>query len=189
MNPTKENHSRRRAAQAATSRPAGGLHRYATRDPETGRRQVFDSRLSSTAFRDWELNRRRLRREGYPDRPPEIDTPRLRAWTGPDGLASAPDRIGLGFAPEVDALGSWVTGFTDADGFRLTIGRRDDGTFLVRSRHVGDPNGYGFEFPDEVSLAAAVETWKSRLMMVGWPEPVWVSAEGLLAEIETARSQ
>jgi len=189
MNPTKENHSRRRAAQAAESRRAGGLHRYATRDPETGRRQLFDSRLSSTAFREWELNRRRLRRAGYPDRPPEIDTPRLRLWPGPDGLASTPDRIGLGFAPEEDMLGTWVTGFADGDGCKLTIGRKNDGTFLVRSIYGGDLNDYILEFPDEVSLAGAVETWKSMLMMVGWPEPVWVSVEQLLAEIEAARSQ
>ena len=110
-------------------------------------------------------------------------------WTGPDGLDRTPDRIELGFAPGVQALGTWVTGFADGDGCKLTIGRKTDGAFLVRSIYGGDPNDYVLEVSDGTRLASGVEIWKSSLMMVGWPEPVWVSVEQLLAEIEAARSQ
>ncbi len=44
------------------------------------RRETFLVRVSDEAVEAWLAERHRLRRAGYPDRPPDVDTPNLRAW-------------------------------------------------------------------------------------------------------------
>jgi hypothetical protein len=42
--------------------------------------ETFAVRISDAAVAEWLVERRRLRAAGYPDRPPDVDTPNLRAW-------------------------------------------------------------------------------------------------------------
>jgi hypothetical protein len=92
----------------------------------------------------------------------------------------------MGAAPDVKAMGAWVTGYADGFGCKLIIGRRDNGCFLMDLVFPGITDNHVLEMADEAQLAAGVEAWKNELRRVGWPEPVWVSVEQLLAEIETA---
>lgn len=42
-------------------------------------------RIPDTAVAEWLRERQRLRRSGYPDRPPDVDTPTLRVWLARPG--------------------------------------------------------------------------------------------------------
>jgi hypothetical protein len=56
-------------------RPAGAPERFAVR-------------VSDAAVAEWLSERGRLRAEGYPDRPPDVDTATMRAWVArPDELS------------------------------------------------------------------------------------------------------
>jgi hypothetical protein len=47
---------------------------------ENGTTETHWVRVSDAAVAEWLPERARLRHRGYPDRPPDIDTPTLRAW-------------------------------------------------------------------------------------------------------------
>ncbi|HEY5436076.1 MAG TPA: hypothetical protein VIK13_12645 [Candidatus Limnocylindrales bacterium] len=45
-----------------------------------GQPETFRVRVSDAAIAEWLPERAHLKRRGYPDRPPDVDTPTLRAW-------------------------------------------------------------------------------------------------------------
>ncbi len=47
---------------------------------ENGLPETFVVRVSDAAIAGWLLERTDLKRHGYPDRPPDVDSPTLRAW-------------------------------------------------------------------------------------------------------------
>jgi hypothetical protein len=47
---------------------------------ENGQRETVWVRIDDRAVADWVRERDRLRADAYPDRPPDVDTPTLRAW-------------------------------------------------------------------------------------------------------------
>jgi hypothetical protein len=55
-----------------------------------GLAETFHVRVPDTAVAEWLPHRAELRRRGYPDRPPDIDTPTLRAWLPRCGELSLP---------------------------------------------------------------------------------------------------
>ena len=98
-----------RAARHKAERRNGRT--WSTVNPWTGRRDTFVTRLSDQALADWEAERTELAAKGYPDRPPEIDTPTTRGWHMPSSGPSprAPGVATLGCDPTARAVGTWVT--------------------------------------------------------------------------------
>jgi hypothetical protein len=50
-------------------------------NPSNGHTEEHETTISSLGVHDWIIDRRRLAAKGYPDRLPDIDTPRFRGWT------------------------------------------------------------------------------------------------------------
>ncbi len=109
-----------------------------TRNPWTGAQESFRVCISDEALREWEENRVRLAAAGYPDRPPELDNPRVRVWNlvAPgrpitfDANDGAPPSAVLGADPSARGLGVWRSG-DERHGVKINIGRRDDGTVVL----------------------------------------------------------
>jgi hypothetical protein len=81
-------------------------YRPITLPSKNGHRETVVVRVSDAAVAEWLPERAHLRHRGYPDRPPDIDTPTLRAWVprlGEQGLPYFRDRSGRSTGPE-DAL-------------------------------------------------------------------------------------
>lgn len=57
---------------------------------EKGHPETHWVRIPDAAVAEWLAERAGLRRRGYPDRPPDIDTPTLRAWVPRLGEATLP---------------------------------------------------------------------------------------------------
>jgi hypothetical protein len=55
-------------------------YRTITVRSEQGPTEAFRVRIPDAAVTAWLAERDRLRAHGYPDRPPDVDTPHLRAW-------------------------------------------------------------------------------------------------------------
>jgi hypothetical protein len=55
-----------------------------------GHAETFWVRVSDAAVAEWLQERAGLSQRGYPDRPPDVDTPTLRAWLPRLGEAAAP---------------------------------------------------------------------------------------------------
>lgn len=178
-----------RASRAKKTRSDG--RRWSTIDPDTGETQVFTVYIDDPALRLWERNRRRLRAGGYPDRPPEVDTPNSRMWT-PDGQRA--ERLGLegvihalGVDPSALALGMWRSSSAgDEFGIKLNVGRRGDGVFVT---HLVAESLDGFHW-DGIAEAATPEKLNERTSQfanlvheLGLPEPTWISADALLGEV------
>src|ERR1035437_1996837 len=61
-----------------------------------GQPETFVLGVDNRAVTEWLAERAELRRRGYPDRPPDIDTPTLRAWLprrGEQGLLYFANRL------------------------------------------------------------------------------------------------
>lgn len=168
--------------------------RWSTTDPDTGETQVFTVFIADASLRQWERDRRRLRAGGYPDRPPEVDTPNSRMWSNDarpvhsialDGAVHA-----LGVDPSARAIGNWRSSSPgDEFGFKLNVGRRTNGVFVT---HLVAESLSGFRW-DGIAEAATPEALRERasqfadlVLNLGLPEPTWVSTEALLGEVAAA---
>jgi hypothetical protein len=61
---------------------------------ENGLPETFVVRVSDAAIAGWLLERADLKRHGYPDRPPDVDSPSLRAWLPRPGELDHPHFAG-----------------------------------------------------------------------------------------------
>lgn len=59
-------------------------------DQRTGTVEEFSIRISNQGFREWLLDRDNLRKEGKPDRPPDMDTATMRLWLAHPGEEKMP---------------------------------------------------------------------------------------------------
>ena len=57
---------------------------------DNGSTETHWVRVDDRAVAEWLPERARLRRRGYPDRPPDVDTPTLRAWLARPGEQGLP---------------------------------------------------------------------------------------------------
>ena len=178
---------------ARTKRQRGQTRTWHTRNPWTGKPETFPVCISDEALREWEENRVRLAKAGYPDRPPEFDSPRHRAWNHiapgrplrPEDLDGA--HATLGTDPTAKALGTWRTG-DDTWGVKINVGRRDDGSFV---HHVvvqfGQQEGSFVEdeLGEELSRTM-IEEISAVCVRIGLPPLHWISADEFVAEIAAA---
>ena len=74
----------------------------------SGTTETFRVRVSEAAIAEWLPERAHLKRRGYPDRPPDVDTPTLRAWL---------PRLGEGTLPYFRDLPARSAGTGDALAF------------------------------------------------------------------------
>lgn len=168
--------------------------RWSTIDPDSGETQVFTVYINDAALRQWERNRRSLRAGGYPDRPPEIDTPNARMWNLDGGRATQIDLASavhaLGVDPTALAVGTWRSCTPGGEfGIKLNVGRRGDGVFVV---HLVAESCRGFrweriaEARTAGELAERTSAFAEVARALELPEPTWISADALLGEVATA---
>ena len=179
---------------ARIKRQRGQTRTWRTRNPWSGKPETFPVCVSDEALCEWEENRIRLAKAGYPDRPPEFDSTRLRGW---NLLApGAPMHLGdwgdieqcLGVDPSAKALGLWQTG--DAgNGVKINVGRHDDGSFVLHLVvQVGQEEASRvFSVPDDAEARALVLAVNAALAVpFGLPPLHWTSADELFAELGEA---
>ncbi len=180
---------------ARTKRQRGQTRTWHTRNPWTGKLETFPVCISDEALREWEENRVRLAKAGYPDRPPEFDSPRHRVWH--DENPGHPLRRGdwdgvvqtLGADPTAKALGTWQTG-DGRVGIKINVGRRDDGGFvfhLVMQLDQEEVVNRVNPIPNEAAARAIVQGTNADIAaLLGLPPLRWTSADEVLAEIAEA---
>ena len=158
-------------------------------------REVFPVCVSDEALREWEHHRVRLAAAGYPDRPPEFDSPNLRAWSLVPGTpirfdpADAADtEIRLGVDPEARGVGTWRSG-TEQLAAKINVGRRDDGSFTLHvvletlTWHSAET----LRVADAEEARAAIESFDTTVLQAfGLPPLRFTSDEALLAELVAA---
>lgn len=167
---------------------------WSTIDPRTGQSQTFVTRLSNKALAEWEAERAELVASGYPDRPPDIDTARIRGWTDlpadrsdelPADRSDEPPVITLGCDRTARALGGWATRGRDLI-LKANLGHRPDGHLVVEFV-VGsslDPlRMVATKFQSSAEVATVVREFAQVL---GLPEPTFTSAEQVLADLSFA---
>ncbi len=164
-----------------------------TRNPWTSKHETFPVCISDEALREWELNRVRLANAGYPDRPPEFDSPHYRAWNlSEPGRSLRPKDIEgahttLGVDPTATVLGTWHSGTADW-GLKINVGRRVDGTIVhhVVVQHGETQHDAASTAPDEAAARAQIDDASADLVAEGLPPLFWVSADEFLAELSDA---
>jgi hypothetical protein len=168
--------------------------RWSTIDPDSGETQAFTVYIDDAALQQWERNRRSLRAGGYPDRPPEIDTPNARMWNLDGGRALPIDLEGavhtLGVDTTALAIGTWRSSTPGGEvGLKLNVGRRADGVFVV---HLVAESCRGFrwegiaEAATSEALANRTSTFAEVARALDLPEPTWISADALLGEVASS---
>ena len=177
---------------ARTKRQRGQTRTWHTRNPWTRKPETFPVCINDEALREWEENRVRLAKAGYPDRPPEFDSPRHRAWNAiapgrplrPEDLDCA--HATLGADPTATALGTWHSGTADG-GLKINVGRRPDGTIVhhLVARVDQTEKAVVVTLPDEAARAQ-IESANARLIAAGLPPLFWVSSDEFVAEIADA---
>lgn len=137
-------------------------------NPATGQPELHQVSISDEALAEWVANRERLRAQGYPDRPPDVDTPKFHVWRQPAGEpVEAPD--GAGF------VGSWTTLHPLGVVAKLLAVRAPDGGIILRQRVIG---GDGAGMQSQVYLAApealgpAVDEVLEMWAALGYPAPI-----------------
>ena len=167
------------------------MRTWQTRNPWTGERETFPVCVDDEALGQWERHRVRLAAAGYPDRPPEFDSPNLRAWSAVPGTPvqfrardAAQSAAHLGGDPEAHFLGSWRS-WKGERGVKILVGRRDDGIFVLKfvfeslTDHVSVPAW----FANAEEARAAIEDFsRTVLPEFGLPPLHFTSAEAMLAE-------
>lgn len=136
-------------------------------------------RVSDAAICEWLRERGHLRARGYPDRPPDVDTPTLRAWVPRRGEAGlpyfrrdTPEAVEAGpatFIPIYTASWHCPNGLTA----KVLVTGQTDGAFLCRCLIV-EPSG-----------ACPVD----RAHLLGpevLPEAVWAEVETLVTFLNEA---
>ena len=168
---------------------------WQTINPWTGAQECFPVRVSDEALREWEHHRVRLAAAGYPDRPPEFDSPNLRAWSLVPGTRMRFDpaeaaRAGfcLGADPEARAVGTWRSS-TGELGAKVTVGRRDDGTFTLDLvlETLTWHSAQALRVADAEEARAVIESLDTTVLRAcGLPPLTFTSADALAAELAGA---
>jgi hypothetical protein len=178
---------------ARTKRQRNQSRTWRTRNPWTGQAETFFVRISDEALREWERDRAHLARAGYPDRPPELDSPKHRAWNlcapgkpiVPGSLAGLKAKLGVD--PTAKALGTWRAG-DGQFGVKINVGRRDDGSFVLHFVFAGDsgmePPPIVEVVPDAAAARSHVEAYGHWLETeLGMPPLTWTSVDELFADV------
>jgi hypothetical protein len=103
-----------------------------------GAAETHRVRVSDAAVEEWLRERANLRDRGYPDRPPDLDTPTLRAWLprpGEQGLPYFRDRSSQPVAPIDTVLFPVYTAVWHAPGgltAKVLVTGTGDGGFVSR---------------------------------------------------------
>ena len=179
---------------ARTKRQRGQTRSWHTRNPWSGKLETFPVCISDEALREWKENRVRLAKAGYPDRPPEFDSPRHRAWNGE--APGRPFRRGeldggvstLGVDPMATAVGTWVSGDRHAS-VKINVGRRDDGVFVLHLvvQHGQEEMSRVLTVSDDAAAREAVQKINDRLVArLDLPPLHWISADEIVAEVAEA---
>jgi hypothetical protein len=146
--------------------------------------------VSDEALREWERDRMLLAADGYPDRPPEVDTRNVRGWdTGTPAHQSdiRPNRsvTWLGMDHSAEFLGAWRTGADEVD-VKVLVGRRKGGVFALQvTVRLGRTQKHVLvECGDEIAARAWIDGLDHALVAaLGLPPLSWVSADELSAEL------
>ncbi len=168
---------------------------WQTINPWTGARERFPVCVSDGALREWERHRVRLAAAGYPDRPPEFDSPNLRAWslvpgtpTRFDPAAAADTEIRLGADPEARGIGTWRSS-TGELAAKVNVGRRHDGTLTlhVMLETLTWHSAQTLRVADAAEARAVIESLDTSVLRAfGLPPLRFTSADALLAELAGA---
>ena len=127
-----------------------------------GNEEVFHTRISEEGFQEWLVARDRLREEGRPDRPPDIDTETTMQWLRHPG-EEHPHFDAWDAAMATDfgkAFSIYSATFADDSGNRVivTVEGQPDGGTVIRAAQLmdGDPvdepliHGWAPQTPDEL---------------------------------------
>ena len=155
--------------------------RWSTTNPWSGRRETFTVQISDAALREWERDRVMLRSQGYPDRPPVMDTANFRAWQLHDGPAEAAD-ITLGSDRSASVVGIWRAA-NDQTSLKGILGRRPDGE-LILDVQVADGSGPRRCTLRQIpSILVAAEYLRRVAAALGLPEPTFIDNDAIRAEL------
>ena len=168
---------------------------WQTVNPWTGAHERFQVCVSDEALREWEHHRVRLAAAGYPDRPPEFDSPNLRAWSTVPGTpirfdpaAAADTEIRLGADPEARVVGTWRSS-TGELGAKVTVGRRDDGTFTLDLvlETLTWHSSQALRVADAEEARRVIESLDTTMLRAhGLPPLTFTSADAFAAELADA---
>lgn len=166
-----------------------------------GQMEHFSVRVSDAALAEWLGVRARLREQGFPDRPPDVDTPTIRAWVERPGEEDLPyfqkERAkaeGGVFAILSMAWHSgdfmvklYVTGF-GTGAIHIDVFQSHQG---VEVAHVGHQHGPEAD-PDAVwaDVESFIEMTESKGWVEGEPKVTWLSDfQAIEDELELARAE
>lgn len=177
-----------RAARSKQIRRNGRT--WTTRNPWTGEREQFRVFISDKGLAEWERDRIRLAKTGYPDYPPAVDSRVSRAWVTnrDEPLQLAGLRRG-DVADEHEGL--WVS--DDAHWIvRGIVHARADGRYDVRVSYA-DNDGFGlsgtFKMDKPVAPAYLLE-FEHHVAKIAelldLPAPRWVAASDLITSVLAA---
>jgi hypothetical protein len=146
---------------------------------ETGFPETFWVRVSDAAVVEWLPERAGLKHRGYPDRPPDVDTPTLRAWL---------PRLGEGTLPYFRDLPARSAGTGDAlifPVFTASWHRLNGSTTKVLVTGFGD----GSFMSRVLIVSAAGDTPVDKAHRLGPhvdPGAVWTEVETIVRAINEA---
>jgi len=146
---------------------------------ESGLPETFLVRVSDGAVAEWSRERAGLKRRGYPDRPPDVDTATLRAWL---------PRLGESTLPYFRDLPARSAGTGDAlvfPVFTATWHRPDGGTTKVLLHGSGDGSFTSRVVIVDPSGSTAVDK-THRLGPDVDPDRVWQEIETIVRAINEA---
>ena len=163
---------------------------WQTVNPWTGASETFTVCIDDRGLREWERDRVRLARAGYPDRPPELDSPNARAWNPtepgtPPRFADPTHSDGhLGCDHDARALGMWRS-HRDPIGAKVLVGRRDDGTFTLQLvlETPTDRFSAPIRVPDAETARAVIDDFEATVVELGLSRLAFMSADAVKAEL------
>ena len=165
-------------------------------NPRSGQLEQHLVTISDASLAEWVRDRERLTAQGYPDRPPTYDDPKIRAWTNwGDMPGDPPNSIPAHRAGERFAQ-SWAVRHLvfGCDLKLLAFEMPGDGDFLLRHKIVtasGDVRELEQRFSTWTDLLLLVETCLGWWSDAGCPEPsVFTSVEmAALADLLDGQGQ
>lgn len=170
-----------RAARIKRERRTGRA--WSTVNPWTGLRETFATYLSDRSLAEWEADRVQLAALGYPDRPPEFDTPKARGWRFPsnDDDPAKTQAMTLGCDPAARALGTWTMG-SDQMALTASLGALSDGQFVIGIVvYSSAPRRFTLTGLRTIDDAAKAVRHLARALDLS--EPAFVDADQVMAEL------